>query len=514
MVKGFEQAQKFGRSFMLPIAILPAAGLLLGIGGSLSNPETVKIYPFLDIFFLQSVFKVMSASGSIIFANLAPIFAIGIAVGLAKSDRGTAGIAAFIGYLVMNATIGVLIEVSGKAESFSSGAVGFILGIKTLETGVFGGVIVGILTYYLHARFNKIDLPKVLGFFSGSRFVPIVVSFSSIFLAVIMFIFWPFVQNGINKAGGLVNSTGYIGTLIYGIFLRMLGPFGLHHIFYLPFWTTGLGGSVIIDGKLIEGTQNIFFAELAAQGTNRFFVGTSRFMSGRFITMMFGLPGAALALYYTAKRDERAKVFGLLISAALTSFMTGITEPLEFSFLFVAPMLYIVHAIFDGFAFMLAHILQITIGQTFSGGFIDFILFGILQGNSRTNWLLVPVVGTVWFFLYYFAFVFLINKFDFKTPGRTNDLNSVDSPNSKSNEFEENYATKVIIGLGGASNIVELDCCATRLRITVKDVLKVSEKILKKTGSKGVIIKGNGVQVVYGPGVSVLKNEIEELLDD
>ncbi|WKC80935.1 maltose/glucose-specific PTS transporter subunit IIC [Borreliella tanukii] len=514
MIKGFEQAQKFGRSFMLPIAILPAAGLLLGIGGSLSNPETVKIYPFLDIFFLQSVFKVMSASGSIIFSNLAPIFAIGIAVGLAKSDKGTSGIAAFIGYLVMNATIGVLIEVSGKAESFSSGAVGFVLGIKTLETGVFGGVVVGILTYYLHARFNKIDLPKVLGFFSGSRFVPIVVSFSSIFLAVIMFIFWPFVQNGINKAGGLVNSTGYIGTLIYGIFLRMLGPFGLHHIFYLPFWTTGLGGSVIIDGKLIEGTQNIFFAELAAQGTNRFFVGTSRFMSGRFITMMFGLPGAALALYYTARHDERTKVFGLLMSAALTSFMTGITEPLEFSFLFVAPILYIVHATFDGFAFMLAHILQITIGQTFSGGFIDFILFGVLQGNSRTNWLLVPVVGTVWFFLYYFTFVFLINKFDFKTPGRTQDLNSVDSSNSKSNEFEENYATKVIIGLGGASNIVELDCCATRLRITVKDVLKVSEKLLKETGSKGVIIKGNGVQVVYGPGVSVLKNEIEELLDD
>ncbi|AAU07496.1 PTS system, glucose-specific IIBC component [Borreliella bavariensis PBi] len=514
MVKGFEQAQKFGRSFMLPIAILPAAGLLLGIGGSLSNPETVKSYSFLDIFFLQSVFKIMSASGSIIFSNLAPIFSIGVAVGLAKSDRGTAGIAAFIGYLVMNATIGVLIDMSGKAESLSSGAVGLILGIKTLETGVFGGVVVGILTYYLHSRFNKVDLPKALGFFSGSRFVPIIVSFSSIFLAVIMFIFWPFVQNGINKVGGLVDSTGYIGTLIFGIFLRMLGPFGLHHIFYLPFWTTGLGGSVIIDGKLIEGTQNIFFAELASQGTSRFFVGTSRFMSGRFITMMFGLPGAALALYYTAKYDERTKVFGLLMSAALTSFLTGITEPLEFSFLFVAPILYIVHATFDGFAFMLAHILQITIGQTFSGGFIDFILFGILQGNSRTNWLLVPVVGTVWFFLYYFTFVFLINKFDFKTPGRTQDLNSGDSPNSKSSEFEENYATKVIIGLGGASNIVELDCCAPRLRVTVRDALKVSEKILKKTGSKGVIIKGNGVQVVYGPGVSVLKNEIEELLDD
>ncbi|AJA90436.1 PTS glucose transporter subunit IIB [Borreliella chilensis] len=514
MVKFFEQAQKFGRSFMLPIAILPAAGLLLGIGGSLSNPETVKIYSFLNIFFLQSVFKIMSASGSIIFSNLAPIFSIGIAVGLAKSDKGTAGIAAFIGYLVMNATIGVLIDMSGGAESFSSGAVGLVLGIKTLEAGVFGGIIVGLLTYHLHSKFNKVNLPKVLGFFSGSRFVPIVVSFSSIFLAVIMFIFWPFLQNGINKVGGLVDSTGYIGTLIYGIFLRMLGPFGLHHIFYLPFWTTGLGGSVIIDGKLIEGTQNIFFAELAAQGSNRFFVGTSRFMSGRFITMMFGLPGAALALYYTARPEERIKIFGLLMSASLTSFLTGITEPIEFSFLFVAPILYVVHATFDGFAFMLAHILQITIGQTFSGGFIDFILFGILQGNSRTNWLLVPVVGIAWFLLYYFTFVFLINKFDFKTPGRSQDLSPEDSSSLKSNGLEENFATKVIIGLGGASNIVELDCCATRLRVTVRDTLKVSEKILKETGSKGLIIKGNGVQVVYGPGVSVLKNEIEELLDE
>ncbi|AAX17144.1 PTS transporter subunit EIIC [Borrelia hermsii] len=514
MGKFFENAQKFGRSFMLPIAILPAAGLFLGVGGALSNPATINAYSFLNVFFIQSVFNVMRTAGAIIFVNLPPIFAIGVAVGLAKSDKGTAGLSAFIGYLVLNSTIGILVDMFGKAEDLSSGAVGVILGIKTLETGVFGGIIVGILTYYLHNKFNKIEFPRVLGFFSGSRFIPIVVSCSNILLAVCMFIFWPFMQSGISRVGVLVDATGYVGTLIYGIFLRMLGPFGLHHIFYLPFWTTGLGGSEIINGKLVEGTQNIFFAELASQSTDRFFIGTSRFMSGRFITMMFGLPGAALALYRLAKPSQKAKVFGLLFSSALTSFLTGITEPLEFSFLFVAPVLYVIHAVFDGFAFMFAHILEITIGQTFSGGFIDFILFGILQGNARTNWILVPMVGVFWFFLYYFSFTFLISKFDYKTPGREDSINSNDAFLSVANGKRDNVASQVIMGLGGSDNIIELDCCATRLRVTVKDSLKVLKDTLENTGAKGIIIKSSGVQVIYGPGVSVLKNEIEEILDN
>ncbi|AHH08614.1 PTS transporter subunit EIIC [Borrelia anserina] len=514
MGRFFESAQKFGRSFMLPIAILPAAGLFLGVGGAFSNPATISAYSFLDLFFLQAVFNIMSTAGAVIFVNLPPIFAIGVAVGLAKSDKGTAGLAAFIGYLVLNSTVGILIDMFGKAEDLSSGAVGSILGIRTLETGVFGGIIVGILTYYLHNKFNKVEFPRVLGFFSGSRFIPIVVSFSSILLAMFIFMFWPFMQSGISRVGVLVDATGYVGTLIYGIFLRMLGPFGLHHIFYLPFWTTGLGGSEIIDGKLIEGTQNIFFAELASQSTDRFFVGTSRFMSGRFITMMFGLPGAALALYRVAKSSQRTKVFGLLFSSALTSFLTGITEPLEFSFLFVAPVLYVVHAVFDGFAFMISHILQITIGQTFSGGFIDFVLFGILQGNSRTNWVLVPMVGVFWFFLYYFSFTFLISKFDYKTPGREDIEDSNSTSLSDASEKGGNIASQVVMGLGGLDNIIELDCCATRLRVTVKDSLKVAKETLEGTGAKGILVKSGGVQVIYGPDVSVLKNEIEEILGD
>ncbi|ETZ18819.1 PTS system, glucose-specific IIBC component [Borrelia duttonii CR2A] len=516
MGRFFQNAQKFGRSFMLPIAILPAAGLFLGIGGAFSNPATISTYTFLDVFFLQSIFNIMRTAGAIIFVNLPPIFAIGVAVGLAKSDKGTAGLASFIGYLVLNSTIGILVEMFGKVEDFSNGAIGLILGIKTLETGVFGGIIVGIMTYCLHNKFNKVEFPRVLGFFSGSRFIPIIVSLSSIFLAVLMFIFWPFMQSGISMVGVLVDATGYVGTLIYGIFLRMLGPFGLHHIFYLPFWTTGIGGSEIINGKLVEGTQNIFFAELSSHSTDKFFIGTSRFMSGRFIVMIFGLPGAALALYRLAKPNQKEKVFGLLLSSALTSFLTGITEPLEFSFLFVAPVLYVVHAVFDGCAFMVAHILQITIGQTFSGGFIDFVLFGILQGNARTNWVLVPMVGVCWFWLYYFSFTFLISKFDYKTPGREDIVNSHDSFSLSKNEVvrEGDVSVQVVMGLGGRDNIVELDCCATRLRVTVKDSIKVSKSILESTGAKGIIIKSSGVQVVYGPGVSVLKNEIEEYLDN
>ena len=510
----FEKAQRFGKSFMLPIAVLPAAGLLLGIGGALSNPNSVKAYPFLNIGWLQNVFTIMADAGSIVFANLAILFAVGIAVGLARSDKGTAGLAAVLAFLVMNSTVGSLLKITGTLakDNLAGAGQGMALGIQTLETGVFGGVVVGIMTYLLHQRFNKIELPPFLGFFGGSRFVPIISSFSAIFLGCIMFVVWPHFQKIIFGMGGIVDSTGYIGTLIYGFVLRMLGPFGLHHIFYLPFWTTALGGSEIINGQLVEGTQRIFFAQLGDPTTTHYYIGISRFMSGRFITMMFGLLGACLAMYQTAKPEKKKIVGGMLLSAGLTSFLTGITEPIEFSFLFVAPALYVLHAFFDGCAFMLAHILQITVGQTFSGGFIDFILFGIMQGVDKTNWIYVPMVGIPWFFLYYFSFRFLIKKFDFKTLGREDE--------DEADEAELNTAAKdikrvslVIEGLGGRENIVDVDCCATRLRITVKDGKLVKEGMLKESGSRGVLQSGTGVQVIYGPQVTIIKNELEEALN-
>lgn len=517
----FEKAQRFGKSFMLPIAVLPAAGLLLGIGGALSNPNTVRTYPFLDVPWLQNVFTIMSSAGSIVFANLALLFAIGVAVGLARSDKGTAGLSAGLSYLVMNATINAMLVITGNlaADNFASVGQGMILGIQTLETGVFGGVIIGLVTAILHNRYNKIQLPQFLGFFGGSRFIPIVTSFAAILVGVAMYFIWPMIQSVIFKAGGLVEATGYVGTLFYGFILRLLGPLGLHHIFYMPFWTTGLGGSMEVGGQLVEGTQKIFFAQLADPTTQKFFIGTSRFMSGRFITMMFGLLGAALAIYHTAKPENKKKVFGLMLSAALTSFLTGITEPLEFSFLFIAPFLYVIHAIFDGFAFMLAHIFEITIGQTFSGGLIDFILFGILQGQAKTNWMMVPLIGAAWFCLYYFTFRFLIVKFNLKTPGREVEAEAASGEQGDGNppagaSAGDARAEAILQGLGGQENIKDLDCCATRLRVSVFKVDGVQEEKLKQTGAKAVIVKGNGVQIIYGPQVTIIKNEIEEYMGE
>ncbi|MCP3740679.1 PTS transporter subunit EIIC [Rossellomorea sp. BNER] len=509
MKKVFEKAQQFGKSFMLPIAVLPAAGLLLGIGGALSNPNTIKAYSFLDIGWLQAVFMIMSSAGSIVFANLPIIFAVGVAVGLARSDKGTAGLAAMIGFFVMNSTISALLSITGNLvkENLAGAGQGMAVGIQTLETGVFGGILVGITAALLHNKYNKINLPQVLGFFGGSRFIPIVVSFASIFLGSALFIIWPYFQDFINQLGSIVTSTGTIGTFFFGFILRMLGPLGLHHIFYLPFWQTALGGSMEIAGHLVNGTQNIFFAQLADPSTTQYYEGVSRFMSGRFITMMFGLPGAALAIYHCAKPKNRKVVGGLLISAALTSFLTGITEPLEFSFLFVAPVLYIVHAFFDGMAFMMADIFNITIGQTFSGGLIDFILFGILQGNDKTNWIYVLMIGIPWFFVYYFTFKFLIKKKNYKVLGREDDEQPVKQVTASER------AKMIVQGLGGKENIDIVDCCATRLRVTVLDEMVVEEDLIKQTGSKGIVKSGKGIQVIYGPQVTIIKNEIEEYME-
>ena len=261
-----------------------------------------------------------------------------------------------------------------------------------------------------------------------------------------------------------------------------------------------------MKGQIVQGTQNIFFAQLGDPDVTKYYSGVSRYMSGRFITMMFGLCGAALAIYHTAKPERKKVVGGLMLSAALTSFLTGITEPLEFSFLFVAPVLYVIHAFLDGLAFMFADILNITIGQTFSGGFIDYLLFGILQGNAKTNFLWVIPIGIVWFILYYIIFRFCITKFNFKTPGR--------EEGEAAETVEATDRAKTIIqGLGGKENIDVVDCCATRLRVTLKTNQDVDRKVLESTEARGVIQKGNGVQIVYGPHVTTIKNEVEELLD-
>ena len=515
--KIFGVLQRVGRSFMLPIAILPVAGLFLGIGGSFTNQTMLETYGLMSIMgpgtFIYAILQVLNAAGSVVFNNLPLIFAMGVSIGMAKQEKEVSALAAAIAFFIMHATIGAMILNFG--EPALSGATAEVLGLHSLQMGVFGGIIVGLGTAALHNKFYKIELPQVLSFFSGTRFVPIISSAVYLIVGIAMYYIWPTIQVGINALGSFVLSSGYAGTWLYGFIERALIPFGLHHVFYIPFWQTAVGGSAIVAGQVVEGAQNIFFAQLADPNITQFSVEATRFMAGKFPLMIFGLPGAAFALYRCAKPENRKVVGGLLLSAALTSMLTGITEPLEFTFLFVAPAMYIVHCVFAGAAYMLMHILNVGVGMTFSGGFIDFALFGIMQGNDKTNWIMIPIVGIFYFALYYFVFSFMIKKFDYKTPGRDDSeikLYTRKDMNTKNDGNNDELSGMITLGLGGKDNISDVDCCITRLRCTVKDANKVDKDILKNTGASGVICKGQGVQVVYGPKVSVIKSDLEAYL--
>lgn len=516
----FSILQRVGRSFMLPIALLPIAGLLLGIGSSLTNATTIATYNLEAILgsgtFLNSVMQILAQTGNIVFANLPIIFAMGVALGMAEKEHGTAVLSGAISFFVMHQTISTLLKINGQLEegAMLSGSIANVVGIQSLEMGVFGGIIVGLGVAALHNRFYKIELPTVISFFGGVRFVPIISTFVYIIVGIIMYFIWPYVQRAIYSLGGLVLNSGYFGTFIYGTIERALIPFGLHHVFYMPFWQTGLGGSMIIDGQTVMGAQNIFFAQLASPNTTQFSVDATRFMSGKFPLMIFGLPGAALAMYSVAKPSKKKVAGGLLLSAALTSILTGITEPLEFTFLFVAPVLYVIHSIFAGLAYMIMHILNVGIGMTFSGGVIDLFLFGILQGNAKTNWINVIWVGIIYFAVYYFLFRFLIKKYNFITPGREDDEAETKLyTRGDVNAAKEDKSALIVEGLGGAENLANVDCCATRLRVTVKDSSLVQDSLLKQSGASGIIKSGSGVQVIYGPKVTVIKSNLEDYLD-
>lgn len=523
--KIFGVLQRVGRSFMLPIAILPVAGLLLGLGGSFTNETMLKTYGLMKIMgpgtVLNLILQVMSAAGNIIFTNLPVIFAMGVAIGMAKKEKEVAALASVISFFIMHASIGALITANGGADAMLEGAVADVCGITSLQMGVFGGIIVGLGVAALHNRFYKIELPQVLSFFGGTRFVPIISGLVYVGVGILMFFVWPVIQSGIYHIGDLVLKSGYAGTWVYGFMERLLIPFGLHHVFYLPFWQTAVGGTLEVAGKTIEGAQNIFFTQLADPSVKHFAVSATRFMSGKFPLMIFGLPGAALAMYKTAKPEKKKAVAGLLLSAALTSMLTGITEPLEFTFLFVAPVLYGIHCVFAGLAYMLMHVFKVGVGMTFSGGLIDMFLFGILQGNEKTNWIWIVIVGVGYFIVYYFFFSFLIKKMDLKTPGRDDveevklytraDVNA--RKEGAAANPEDAVSEGILVGLGGKKNISDVDCCATRLRCTVYKPELVQDSILKATGASGVVHKGNGVQIIYGPKVTVIKSNFEDYLE-
>lgn len=527
--KIFGVLQRVGRSFMLPIALLPVAGLLLGIGSSFTNETMLAAYGLNSVIhpgtLIYTILDVMSQTGSAVFNNLALLFAMGVAIGMARKEKEVAALSGAVAYIIMNTAIQAMINAAGGVEAMPANSTTTMLGITTLQMGVFGGIVVGLGVAALHNRFYKIELPQVLAFFGGTRFVPIISSIVYLVVGIAMFYIWPVVQNGIAALGALVLASGYAGTFIYGLLERALIPFGLHHVFYMPFWQTAVGGTAIIDGVTVTGAQNIFFAELASKSTTVFSVSATRFMAGKFPFMMFGLPGAALAMYQCAKPEKKKAAGGLLLSAALTAFLTGITEPLEFTFIFVALPMYAVHCVLAGLSFMLMHILNVGVGMTFSGGLIDLVLFGAMQGNAKTHWMWVVVVGAVYFVLYYIIFRFMISKFDYKTPGRDDaeevklytraDVNARSAASGSTAPAGDDPVSALIVeGLGGADNLSDVDCCATRLRCTVKDVALVKQDVLKASGASGVICKGDGVQVVYGPKVAVIKAKLEDYLEN
>ena len=505
----FSLLQRIGQSFMLPIALLPIAGIFLGIGSSLTNTNMLAAYHLKGLMGPGTapyiLFSLLNSAGSIIFDNLPILFAVGVAIGMARTEKATAALSSIVAFFVMHSTIGSLITYTGRSHSFLTGATTEIVGITSLQMGVFGGIIVGLGVAALHNRFYKIELPRVFSFFGGTHFIPIISAITYVGVGILMFYIWPPIQILINDAGKLVLMSGYGGTFVYGLLERTLIPFGLHHVFYMPFWQTAVGGRELVNGQLIEGAQNIFFAELASPDTSHFSVAATRFMSGKFPLMMFGLPGAALAMYTCAHPENKKAVGSLLLSAAISSAVTGITEPLEFAFLFVAPPLYVIHCAFAGLSYMLMHMLNVGIGMTFSGGFLDFFLFGILQGNAKTSWLHVIPVGILYFIGYFIIFRVMILKFNYQTPGREKD-------NAAPVNNADNKSQQILDGLGGLENISDLSCCATRLRVTLHRPSKLNKEKLLATGAAAVVANGDGVQVVYGPEVTVIHARLQDYI--
>ncbi|KAF1306082.1 PTS transporter subunit EIIC [Enterococcus saccharolyticus] len=494
----FKKFSQIGRAMMLPIAILPAAGLLLGLGGALTNKSALIAYPFLDQGWLQTILSIMSYAGNAVFANLALIFAIGVSVGLAKGDKGTAGLAGGVAYLVYTATISGFLQLFSAADA-------------TIDTGVVGSIAIGSTVAFLHNKYRKIELPQFLGFFGGSRFIPIVSSFAAILLGAFFYLIWPPIQNGLGVLGEEIAQMGSLGTFLYGFLLRLTGAVGLHHTIYPLFWYTSLGGTETVAGQAVSGAQNIFFAQLADPNHTGLFTYGTRFFAGRFATMMFGLPAACLAMYHSIPKSNRKKNAGLYFSGALTSALTGITEPIEYMFLFVAPWLYIVHAFLDGLSFLAADLLNIRIGNSFSGGFIDFMLFGVLQGNDKTNWFLVIPLGIAWAVIYYVVFRFCIRKFKVAIPGMEISMENEIEPTKATTSLHQEALT-IIEALGTSTNIESVEACATRLRVAVSEGDLVNKETIKQLGATAVFEVNGGIQAVFGGKADLLSQEINQIL--
>ena len=523
--KIYAKAQQVGKTFMLPISLLPIAGLFLGLGASFTGPTFIKLYHLESILSpgmpLNRFLSILNDCGSVVFDNLGLLFAVSIALGMAKSEKGVAALSAVVGYFLMYASLTSSIKNLRDLSQLKkvNGLITNVLGFNnTMNLGVFGGIIIGLIVVWLHNKYYNIKLPDVISFFGGTHFPPIAAAVSGVIIGILLSYIWPYFAAGISALGFFIAKSGVVGSFLYGLIYRMLIPFGLHHIFYLPFWQTAVGGTAVVAGHTVQGAQNIVFAQLAAGGKISY--EAARFFSFQFPEMIFGLPAAALAMYSVARKDKRSEIKGLLVSSAVTSILTGITEPLEFTILFASPFLYFgVHCVLFAFSAVFVTLLKVGVGFTFSGGLIDFILYGVLPGNARTNWVPVIFLGIAYFVVYYFLFRFVITKFDLNTPGRKEDTtlktkkDYVDNKKFTALTKDEQVAYEIVAALGGTDNLVNVDNCATRLRVTVKDGNLVDKETLTSTGAAGTVVNGASVQVIYGTTVGNIKTNVMDLIN-
>ncbi|MDD3265644.1 MAG: maltose/glucose-specific PTS transporter subunit IIBC [Burkholderiales bacterium] len=519
--------QNLGKAFMLPVALLSALGLMLGIGSALMTPQLVEVIPFLGNGVIVFIAKFLAMTGAFGFQNLPALFAVAIPIALAKYEKGVAGFAGLVGFYMMhNSANFMLIQqnlLADKSSLINNGQT-FILGVQTVDMGVLGGIIAGLIVYNLHRKYYKVQLPDALSFFSGARFVPIITAITMSLFGLALPFIWPPIAHLINSAGRSLVSTGIFAPFFFGMGERLLLPFGLHHILVALIRFTPAGGEMLVNGHMVYGALNIFYAQLADHTTGQFNPMATQFLSqGKMPTFLFGLPGAALAIYHTAKPENRSQIKGVLISGVVACVVAGITEPLEFLFLFTAPYLYVIHAVYTGLGFMMASLLHITIGNT-DGNLIDLVVFGVLQG-TKTKWYFVLPLGIVWFLLYYFTFKLVILKFNLKTLGREDEavpdavIGASDSAFSdkKTNDSvvldKNSQANMIIEALGGRDNIISIDNCLTRLRIVLNDIDLIDEVKIKATKSLGIVkLNKQNLQVVYGVQVHLIKAELDKIL--
>jgi len=515
----WEFFQQLGKTFMLPVALLSFCGIMLGIGSSLSSHDVITLFPALGHPVLQAIFLWMSKVGSFAFSYLPVMFCIAIPLGLARENKGVAAFAGFVGFTVMNLATNFWLTMKGilpttDAAVLKANNVQNVLGIQSVDTGILGAVIAGVIIWLLHERFHNVRLPDALAFFGGTRFVPIITSVVMGLVGLVIPLIWPVFAMGITALGSMINSAGAFGPMIFGTGERLLLPFGLQHILVALIRFTEAGGTMDVCGKTVNGALTIFQAQLNCPSVHGFSESATRFLSqGKMPAFLGGLPGAALAMYHCARPENRHKIKGLLISGVIACVVGGTTEPLEFLFLFVAPVLYLIHAMLTGLGFTIMAVLGVTIGNT-DGNVIDFVVFGMLHGLA-TKWYLVPVVAAVWFAAYYAIFRFAILRFNIKTPGRDVEVaRQVETAMAGSVGKSGYNVPAILAALGGAENIVTLDNCITRLRLSVKEMAKVDVEALKANRAIGVVqLNQHNLQVVIGPQVQSVKDEMAALMN-